>query len=207
VFTPPQVYYSAAAARFTVTPPGRVVEPPSREPFGVELIGVRAEPLPLQLIGFAGGENHWTGTFENIRTGEIFLGRAGRAIGDLGWTIMTLEVQRVAVPMGDSTSVQRVAKAIVRDEAAQREYLLSSHARTMSETLTAAILVAGEADSRELRVGGEFSLGEVHYRVEAIGRAPESIVVTKQSPSLPEVERRILHPRNSAPDALANAGN
>ena len=66
VFTPPEIYYSAATKKFSVTPPPRqVVEVVVEQPFGVSVVSVRPDSFRLQLVGYIGEEGDFRGNFEN----------------------------------------------------------------------------------------------------------------------------------------------
>src|SRR5687767_7844597 len=121
-FTPPEIFYNARSKQFTVKPPSSLVDEDTQEAFGLELIAVRPEPFRLQLIGYAGGEGNWRGTFQNVISGEVFLAAAGRRVPNLGLTIRALDVSLQPVRIADSmTTNQRVATAVVRDEKTGRD--------------------------------------------------------------------------------------
>src|SRR5690606_8501223 len=76
VFTPPEIYYDNVTKQFTVSAP--FTPPPQEPPFGVELIEIRPDVFPLQLVGYIGDEGDQRGTFENALTGETIIGRTGK---------------------------------------------------------------------------------------------------------------------------------
>jgi hypothetical protein len=196
VFTPPEIFYHAAARRFTVTPPAGAEDGALAEPFGLELVAVKPEPFRLQLIGYVGGEGNWRGTFENALTGEVFLAGAGRRVPELALTILSLEVGAQPVALPDSmTTRQRVATAVVRDERTGREVRLTHRERRLAETMSALVAPAGESPTREVRAGETVPLGAALFRIDRIQLSPPSIDVTKQSPQLAQPEHRTLVPR------------
>src|SRR5215207_6246279 len=91
-FTPPEIFYNSRSKQFTVKPPSSLLDEEAQEAFGLELVAVRPEPFRLQLIGYAGGEGNWQGMFENVLTGEVFLGVSGRRVPKLNVTIKNFEV-------------------------------------------------------------------------------------------------------------------
>lgn len=196
-FTPPEIFYNARTRQFTVKPPTSLVEPEAvEEAFGLELVAVRPEPFRLQLIGFIGEEGNWRGTFENLRTGEVFLATSGQSLPKLGLTIRSFDVrpQPVALPQSMTTR-QRVATAIVRDAQTGRDVLLTHRDRTFTGTVSAFVAAPGETATREVRPGDVFKLGAATYRIGKIQLAPPQIEVTKESPTVPKPDTRTLGPR------------
>lgn len=205
-FTPPEIYYNARSRQFSVKPPASLVEGDAAEPFGLELVAVRPEPFRLQLIGYVGTPGNWRGTFQNVRTGEVFLAAAGRRVPGLGLTLRSLEVAAQPVAIPDSmTTRQRVATAVVRDEKTGQDITLTHRERTFTGTLFAFVAAPGQSSTREVRAGDSFKLGEATYRVEKVEQSPPSAEIVKESPSLAQPDRRLLTPREAeaADDAAA----
>lgn len=199
-FSPPEIYYNSRSRQFSVKPPASLVEGDAAEPFGLELVAVRPEPFRLQLIGYVGASGNWRGTFQNTRTGEVFLAAAGRRLPTLGLTIRSLDVGSQSVTVADSmTTRQRVASAVIRDEQTGRDVTLTHRERVYTGTLFAFVAAPGQSATREVRMGDAFKLGEASYRIEKIEAAPPSVEVVKETASLPQPDRRILLPRE--PDA------
>lgn len=193
-FTPPEIFYNARTRQFTVRPPEAFVakEP---QPFGLELIAVRPELFPLQLIGYVGDEGHWRGTFENTITGDVFLATAGWRLPDLGLTIASLEVRPQPVASADSmTTRQRVATALIRDERNGTEVALTHRERKFTDAPIAVLLAAAATAPRELRAGDEFRAGDALYRIERVRSVPPAVEVSKQSLD-GGLEQRTLTPR------------
>jgi hypothetical protein len=197
-FTPPEIFYNPRSKQFTVKPPSSLVDEEMQEAFGIELIAVRPEPFRLQLIGYVGGEGNRLGIFENVISGETFLGAAGRRVPNLALTIKSLEVKLQPVRFGESmTTQQRVATAVVRDEKAGRDITLTHRERHFTGTVFAFIAEPGQNATREVRTGDMFKIGEATYRVEKIETAPPSVEAIKESPNLSQPDRRVLTPRES----------
>lgn len=204
-FTPPEIFYNARSKQFTVKPPSSLLDDDALEAFGIELVAVKPEPFRLQLIGYVGGEGSWRGTFQNVASGEVFLGYAGRRVPALGLTIKSLEVKAQPIRVGDNTTVsQRVATAVVFDERANREVTLTHRERQYTGTVFAFVVATGETATREVRAGEMLKFGETTYRFEEIKTAPASVEVVKESPTLSQPDRRTLLPRETeAPESDA----
>lgn len=207
LFTPPEIFYNARSKQFTVKPPSGFLEDEPVEAFGLELAAVRPEPFRLQLIGYLGEEGNWRGTFENLVSGEVFLGTAGRRIPELGVTIRSLEVRAQPVAVGEgATSRQRVATAVVLDERSGREVTVTHRERRFTDSLSALVAAPGATATREVRPGETFKFGEAAYRIEKIQLSPPRIEVTKESPGRVQPDRRTLAPREGegADNALSS---
>lgn len=197
-FTPPEIFYNARSKHFTVKPPLAVSDEAPEEAFGLELVSVRPEPFRLQLIGYAGGEGDWRGTFENLLSGEVFLAAAGRRVPNLALSIKRLDVQAVEIKLPESmTTRQRVATAVIHDERSGRDVTLTHRERHFTGGLSAFVAAPGDTATRELRQGETFKLGDASYRIEKIQLAPPGVEVTKESPTLTQPDRRTLIPREA----------
>jgi hypothetical protein len=199
-FTPPEIFFNARSRQFTVKPPAGFIEDEPDEPFGLELVAVKPEPFRLQLIGFIGDDGNWRGTFENLRSGEVFLAAAGRRVPSLALYIKSLEVRPLPVASRQAmTTQQRVATAVVHDEKTGRDVTLTHRERHFTDTLAAFLAVTGETATREGRVGDVFKVGPASYRIDKVTLAPPSVEVTKEAPTLAQPDRRTLTPREPEP--------
>ncbi len=197
-FTPPEIFYNARSKQFTVKPPSSLLDEDAQESFGLELISVRPEPFRLQLIGYVGAEGTWKGMFQNVLTGEVFLGATGHRVPKLGLTIRSLDVNQQPVGLDKNLPMrQRVATAIIRDEKAGRDVALTHRERVFTGTVFAFVAVSGETAAREVRGGDVFKIGETTYRIEKIETTPPSVDVVKESPTLSQPDRRLLTPREA----------
>ncbi len=197
-FTPPEIFYNARAKHFTVKPPLGASDETPEEPFGLELVSVRPEPFRLQLIGYAGGDGDWRGTFQNLASGEVFLATAGRRVPALALRIKSLDVRAVDIVLPKSmTTRQRVATAVIYDERTKREITLTHRERQFTGGLTALVAAPGEMATREVREREVFKLGPASYRIEKISLAPPGIDVTKEAPTLAQPDRRTLTQREA----------
>jgi len=197
-FTPPEIFYNARSKQFTVKPPSSLLDDEAVEAFGVELVAVRPEPFRLQLIGYVGGEGNWRGTFQNVLSGEVFLASAGRRVPNLNVTIKSLEVKAQPIRMGESMStMQRVATAVIVDEKAGREITLTHRERHFTGTVFAFVAPSGSSATREVRSGDMFKLDDATFRIGQIQTTPPTVEIEKESPTLPQPDRRVLTPRES----------
>ncbi len=197
-FTPPEIFYNARSKQFTVKPPSSLLDDEAVEAFGVELVAVRPEPFRLQLIGYVGGEGNWRGTFQNVLSGEVFLASAGRRVPNLNVTIKSLEVKAQPIRMGESMStMQRVATAVIVDEKAGREITLTHRERHFTGTVFAFVAPSGSSATREVRSGDMFKLDDATFRIGQIQTTPPTVEIEKESPTLPQPDRRVLTPREA----------
>jgi hypothetical protein len=197
-FTPPEIFYNARSKQFTVKPPSSLMDEEQLEAFGLDLIAVRPEPFRLQLIGYAGNEGNWRGTFANVATGQVYVATTGRRFPELGLTLKNFDVPLQTISAGESmTTKQRVAVAVLRDEKSGRDVTLTHRERVFTGTLFAFVATTGEDATREVRPGDTFKIGEASYRIEAITLTPPTVEVTKESPSLSQPDRRVLTPREA----------
>lgn len=176
VFTPPEIFYDAAANKFTVTPPA--LRRPSAGlggMAGLELAGVARERYRFQLVGFIGRDGDWRGTFEDRMTGETLLGQEGRALGTTGLTVRSLAVRRVQVDLPESMSTtQRVATAVLHNDRTGEEVELNSAAPRYTDTCVATVITADGAH-HDLRTGDDLPVGEDIFHVTAVRLDPPSI--------------------------------
>lgn len=199
-FTPPEIFYDPRAKEFTVKPPVDPIAEEIQDPFGLELVAVRPEPFRLQLVGYVGEEGNWRGTFENVISGETFLGAGGRRVPSLALTIRSLEVELQPVRIPDSmTTYQRVATAVVHDEKAGCDVRLTQRERHFAGAGSALVAASGRTMVREVRTGDTLKIGDVSYHIDAISTSPPSVEVVKTAPASTQPERRVLTPREADP--------
>jgi len=195
-FTPPEIFYNSRSKQFTVKPPSGLGDEEPTEAFGLELVSVRPEPFRLQLIGFAGEEASGKGIFQNVLSGEVFLGAAGRRVPNLALTIKKLDVSRQPILLPESTTTrQRVATAVIHDDRANRDVILTHRDRVFTGQLFALVAPTGDTSAREVREGDTFKLGDATYHIDKIQITPPTVEITKESPQLTQPDRRALTPR------------
>lgn len=206
-FTPPEIFYNARSRQFTVKPPAGLLEEEVQEVFGLELVSVRAEPFRLQLLGFVGEEGRWRGMFVNVASGETIVATAGQRIPKLNLTIKEFSVKPQPLgPAGSMQTPQRVATAVIRDEKANADVILSNRERVLTGTMFAYLAEPGQTTTREVRPADVIKLGEATYKIEKIEIAPPAVVIVKESPNLLQPDRQVLKPRETeSPDAPGDA--
>lgn len=195
VFTPPAIFRDARTGRLTVEALKPAEEPPA-QPFGLTLRRVERPLYPLQLVGYAGAPGSYRGVFENVITGETFLGAEGRVIDGLGLTIARFDVQPAPLVLPESTTARPlVATATMHNRRTGDEVVLSSALRRFADAPVAWVAVTSSSDElREVREGGAFSAGDARFTIDHIQLDPPVVEVTKQTAGRPQPEHRTLTP-------------
>ncbi len=200
VFTPPEIYYDAGTAKFTVTPPP---PPPDKDPipepeppkFGVELVGIRQDSFRLQLVGYIGEPGAYRGNFENALSGETIIGGAGKKIPDLGLTIKGFKVERKTITVEESMPIiVTEATAVIVDDTTGEEIELTNLAR---RTRGEPFAVFKEEDSPrtfEHKAGATFTIRDANFTVVSVTSEPPSAEIRKESPDLTEPLTKTLTP-------------
>jgi hypothetical protein len=186
VFTPPEIFYDAAKAKFAVTASGDTTGTtgPAVLP-GVELVEVKRELFRLQLVGTVGSEGHYLGTFENPFTSEVYLAGPGRELTDLGLSVTAVELRRSRAAATDGAAPAAVvATAVVRDLRTGQSIVLTAGERTLTDELYAVLTDDEDADMgpRALRRGEEFQREDRTYRIERLELDPPSAELAQTSP-------------------------
>ena len=195
VFTPPEIYYDSATAKFTVTLPPPPPPPPPTTPFGVELVGIRQDTFRLQLIGYIGEEGDYRGTFENTLSGQTVIGRTGKKFSDLGLTIKSFDVKRKTIAIKESMPViVTEATAVIVDDKTGEETHLTNHERRIKGDPFAVFRAEGSSTTFEHRVGSKFTIGDANYSVVSVVAEPPSAEVRKEAPDLTEPLTKTLTP-------------
>lgn len=204
VFTPPVIYYNAAARSFAVTPPGADA-PVGAGEFGLKLLAVKFEPYRLQLAGYFGSPDDYLAAFVATGSPETVLARTGRRFEQLGLTLTGFEVKKVVVSHDDPWPVYDVAAlATLHDERTGEQVVLDSRQRKLTDTPLAVFQPAAAGGRpRELHEGDTFVEEGATYRVERIQVEPAEVVVARVVPGLPVPDRRVLHPTADAGGKLA----
>ncbi len=201
VFAPPEIYYDARANRFAVAAPGEAVAvDQADEPVGLELVAVKPQLFPLQLVGYVGGEGHYLGSFENRLTGEMFLAGAERQVATLNLEITDFAVQRSTDPAtGSSFTNQPVAKAVVRELRSGRVTTLTSDERSYTGELLAMVAIDDDDDEtvRELRQGEKLERAGQTYTLDWLQQEPPAVEIIVTSAGELPPQRRTLTPRMS----------
>lgn len=204
VFTPPVIYYNATARSFTVTPPHYSAEA-TETIFGLELLAVKLAPYRLQLAGYFGAPGDYLAAFVSSEVPQTLLAREGRRFEQLGLTLKSFDVRKVALETDSPGPVYDIAAlAVLHDDQTGGEVVLDSRVTKFSDTPLAVFQSPdGEGRPRELHEGDTFSDEEATYRIERIQLDPPEVVVARSTPGLPVPETRILRPAEDAPERVA----
>jgi hypothetical protein len=114
---------------------------------------------------------------------------------------LALSIKRLVVEPADvktpesMTTRQKIATAVVRDERAGRDVILTHRERRFTGGWAVFVSPAGDSAVREVREGETFKLGDASYHIEKIQLNPPSVEIIKESPTLAQPDRRTLNPR------------
>ena len=186
VFTPPVIYYSRETGQFTVTPPTLttpVVARPETD-FAVDLVAVRQEPYRIQLVGYVGTEGEPLATMENVETGDMLVGRAGRVFERDEFTLKSFEIRRITTTTSESMPViETIGIAVLLDARTGREETLTTRERKMLPRLQAVLqLLTEPPEQRVVREGGSVSVNGFSYLVTQLSLNPAQAVVSRRAP-------------------------
>ncbi|MDP2138799.1 MAG: hypothetical protein Q8J74_13195 [Candidatus Didemnitutus sp.] len=193
VFTPPVIYYHAAARSFAVTPPSTSVE--GGGVFGLELLDVKWELYRLQLLGYVGEQGDYLAAFVSSRVPQTLLARTGKRFADLGLVLKEFTVRKVKV--GDDPAFPAydiAAVAILQDEATGEVVSLDDRVRKYTNTPLAVLRLDAKSQPREAREGDVFHDKTATLRIERIQLDPPEVVVARLGAGLTEPEIRVLRP-------------
>jgi hypothetical protein len=199
VFTPPEIYFNAAARSFAVTPPRYSAEV-TETIFGLELLDVRPAPYRLQLAGYFGAPGDYLAAFVSDEVPQTLLARAGRRFEELGLTLKSFDVRKVPVESdGIGPALDIAALAVLWDEQTGSEVVLDSRRPKLTDTPLAVFQPpGGKGGPRSLHEGDTFTDDEATYRIERIQLDPPEVVVARVTPGVPVPEMRILKPAKAA---------
>ncbi len=155
LFTPPGIFHDASARSFTAVP-SRPLEG-NDAGFGPELLGVKADPYPLQLTGYFGAPGNYVALFVSPPKSGTLLARPGHHFESLGLTLTAFEVRKVPVEHDDAWPVHDVmAFAVLHDERTGADVVLDSRARKLTGT-PVAVMIRPLAPNGEQVAWTEFS--------------------------------------------------
>jgi hypothetical protein len=131
---------------------------------------------------------------------QTLLARAGRRFDQLGLTLKSFDVRKVAVESDAPGAVYDIAaRALLHDEQTGGEVVLDSRGTKFTDTLLAVFQASdGQGRLRDLHEGDTFSDKDATYRIERIQLDPPEVVVARSTPGLAVPETRILRPSQSA---------
>lgn len=207
VFTPPEIYFNAAARSFAVTPPRYAAEV-TETIFGLELLAVKLAPYRLQLAGYFGSPGDYRAAFVSSEIPQTLLAREGRRFEELGLTLKSFDVRKVPLESESAGPVYDIAAlAVLLDEQTGAEVVLDSRSPKLTDTPLAVFQSPdGQGRPRELHEGDTFSDDGATYRIERIQLDPPEVVVARVAPDQQVPEMRILRPAATTPGQLAGKG-
>jgi len=186
------------------TPPSQPVD--EDRPIGLELLDVRREPYRLQLVGYFGEPGDYLAAFVSPEQPGTLLARRGYRFEQLGITLQSFAVRKIAVEHGDAWPVYDMAAlAVLFDEKTGTEVVLDSRVRKLTDTPLAVLRLPTAGPPRVLREGDTVADGRAVYCIERIQLEPPEVILARVTPGLPRPEAKILHPvdRNLAAKAAA----
>lgn len=154
-------------------------------PLRLELVALRREAYPVQLIGHVGSGPTLRGIFERVGSGEAVTAKSGYEFPGLGLAVASLRVVRRSA---DGPAARREAVAILTDALSGERVELRSGERRWAGPPIADVRVAGEAQVRSLRAGDRLELPHGRYRVARIGPAPEMPEIVAEAAGSAAVE-------------------
>ena len=196
LFTPPVIYYDGRDRTYTVTAPAHL--PEGKPSLGIQLLAVKPELYPLQLVGYVGPAHDYRATFIRPQHPEACLVRPGYYFAELGLTFTHFEVKKVLVPTSETGPVYEAAAfALLTEDGTGREVWLDSRGPHYTVTPLAVLQPLAGGSRHELHAGDSFSIAGDSYRIEAVQLTPPEVRVGRQIIGLPEAETHLLRPLNS----------
>jgi len=196
LFTPPVIYYDGRDRTYTVTAPADW--PEGKPSLGIQLLAVKPELYPLQLVGYVGPAHDYRATFIRPQHPEACLVRPGHNFAELGLTFTHFEVKKVLVPTSETGPVYEAAAfAVLTEDGTGREVWLDSRGPHYTDTPLAVLQPLAGGSRHELHAGDSFSIAGESYRIEAVQLTPPEVRVGRQIMGLPEAETHLLRPINS----------
>lgn len=215
LFTPPEIYYNRESGRFTVRSGPAAPDPrpqladPAEGLAEFELIEVRQDPYPVQLVGYAGGPDaRFWGIFENLETGESQLARRGDTVRGTAMILRELEVRREEMIVPDSMPLREiVAVGEVWDPSARDTVRLSSAEVRLAEQPWATINFAWEGEHRTVHVGDEIDVHDGTVEVVAMNRVPATVTLVRRDQNGALIGTEVLRTASLNPNFTQNDAN
>lgn len=166
----------------------------TERPFDLELLDVKTAPFRLQLAGYFGGPNDYLVAFVSADQPETLLARCGHRIGQLGLTLRSFEVRKVAVAHDDAWPVYEAAGfAVLQDEKTGAEVVLDSR-QNLTGPPQAVLRWSSDRELCALQEGELIAHGGTSYRIQRIQADPPEVAVVRQAEGAPLPESRVLRP-------------
>lgn len=183
LFTPANFVYDAETNRYRPPVPSheatRLRPDLSSE---LDVLGVRAEPYPVQLVGHVGAGVGLRGIFEIVASGESAVARAGHTFAGLGLTVESVQVRRApASSAAGPEGSRRFAIAVLRDALSGERIELAATERRLLAPPVAYARLPDDERTFELREGVRFEVRGRTYRVRALHLAPPGVEVEDET--------------------------
>jgi hypothetical protein len=163
-------------------------------PFRLELLDVKTTPFPLQLAGFIGEPGDYLVAFISAGRAETLLARRGHRFPELGLTMRSFEVRKIAVDHGDAWPVYEAAAiAVLHDEKTDGEVVLDSR-RKPPDTLQAVLRGAPDGQLSTRQVGDLVMQGAATYLINRIQADPPEVVIVRQTGDSAMSQTLVLRP-------------
>lgn len=207
LFTPPEIFYDARLAKFTVTSPvTELAEDKSGAPDGelfadLRVVDVKQIPFRLQLIGYVKTNDGYTGLFENRTTGGVLLAPQGRILPELGLVIEGIDLRPDEMSVsGKMAGSQLLAVASIRDAETGELVVLTTAAQCFAPKARATLVAFDPSPTqREVEEGDVWEIGGVTYEIEKIHVSPAAVVIKRQDGGKGDIERFALSSSGAAP--------
>jgi len=178
LFAPPSLYFDPRSRTLGagLAPEGGLA---AKAEFDLELVQVRGDRFRWQLVGYSAGAGALRGIFADAESGATVLAGIGDRLGDTGWTVRGLTIDR---PEGMPTD-ETPAVATVGDGTSGAPVVLST--REPCDAGAPLGLFASRrspAFRRTLKAGDSLELNGASYRVEELGLRPPQAVVARLAP-------------------------
>jgi len=181
VFTPPAIHRVDGALRLAASVAGGKNALPAAGAVLLELLEVKTDAFPLQLVGHTGAGKSVRGVFELGSGGETVLARAGSRFPSVGLAVRRLEVKRRRATAADDGPPGVEATAVVFDELTGEETVLTTRERRLRSAPAAVLRFKESGSVHEARAGDRLEVGTLAVTVEQIDVSPPAVRLTMQS--------------------------
>lgn len=197
LFSPPIIHYNAREHTYTVMDP--VILGVEKSAFGLELLAVKPELYPLQLVGYVGQKDDYRATLTRSREPGVLFVRAGHHFADLGLTLTRFAVRKFLVETNETWPVYDIAAfAVFTEDQTGLAVELDSRRPLYTETPLAVVLLSAGGPPHELHRGDSLADAVATYLIESVQLTPPEVRVVRQIVGFPQAETRLLHPRIDA---------
>jgi hypothetical protein len=215
LFSPPEAWRDAATGRWrrgrapSVGAAGAVLgAPESSDPAGtVEVLGIVRRSFPWQLVGYAEAGGHPVGLFQEVASGALVWRRGGMTLGDAAFRIESVRVALSAPADGEGQTVERVARAVIRDGATHERHELCTAERLGIGSPRAELRFRSTGRVHLLAEGESVSEGAATFAVAEIDPGQRRVVVrSAHAQTAVTAERVPLHWREETADGAERSG-